>query len=78
MQIVTEVAGAVLGRPLSHIGETYWMDAALLAAAGIETVVLGPVGSGAHADEEWVDLQSVVQLAEILARSAVRYCGAAA
>ncbi len=78
VQIVTEVAGAVLGRPLSHIGETYWMDAALLAAAGIETVVLGPVGSGAHADEEWVDLQSVVQLAEILARSAVRYCGAAA
>lgn len=75
VQAVTEAAAGVLGRSPAHTGETYWMDAALLAATGIETVVLGPVGRGAHADEEWVDLESVGQLAEILARTAARYCG---
>jgi acetylornithine deacetylase len=74
VRTVTEEAEDVLGRPPSHIGETYWMDAALIAAAGIETVVLGPVGTGAHADEEWVDLESVAQLAAILSRTAARYC----
>ncbi len=57
-------------------GQTYWTDAALLAEAGTETVVLGPVGEGLHTTEEWVDLDSVVQLAEILARTARRYCSA--
>lgn len=69
-------AGAVVlgGRPRVR-GETYWMDAALTAAAGIETVVIGPRGEGAHASEEWVDLESVARLAEILVESARRYCG---
>ena len=51
------------------------MDAALLGAAGIETAVIGPAGEGAHEDEEWVDLESCVRLAEILARTAIKYCG---
>jgi acetylornithine deacetylase len=50
------------------------MDASLFAQAGVETVVLGAHGTGAHADEEWVDLGSVVQLAEILARAAIDWC----
>jgi acetylornithine deacetylase len=57
------------------IGDTPWMDAALLQAAGIETVVIGPAGGGAHAAVEWVELESVVQVAEILANTAVDYCG---
>ena len=63
-----------LGRA-RHIGDTPWMDAALLAAAGVETVVCGPAGAGAHADEEWVDLDSVVRLGEVLAETAREYCG---
>ena len=50
------------------------MDAALLQAAGVETVVFGAAGAGAHASEEWVDVESVAQLAEILAVAAVEYC----
>jgi acetylornithine deacetylase len=50
------------------------MDAALLQAAGIETVVCGPAGAGAHADVEWVALDSVYSLAEILVRTATAYC----
>lgn len=72
---VDRAAEKVLGRPAAHIGDTPWMDAALLQAAGVETVVFGATGAGAHADVEWVDLESVEKLAEILAESALDYCG---
>lgn len=72
---VFAAATEVLGRRPAGIGHTFWMDASLLAEAGVETVVIGPHGAGAHADEEWVDLDSVVRLSEILARTAVAYCG---
>jgi acetylornithine deacetylase len=71
-------AGVVLGEPPPHVGESFWMDAALLADAGIETVVFGPTGGGAHAADEWVELRSLELLAETLAHTAVAYCGVAA
>ncbi len=58
-----------------RMGDRPWMDAALLQAAGIDTVVFGPAGTGAHADEEWVDVESVIRLAGILAHTAAIYCG---
>lgn len=79
--IVKAVDGAtatVLGQPSPHIGDTPWMDSALLAAAGTETVVIGPAGGGAHAAEEWVELESVAQLAQVLAQAAIAYCGSTA
>lgn len=66
---------SALGRAPNYIGDTPWMDAALLSAAGIETVVIGPGGGGAHAIVEWVDLETVAQTAEILARTALEFCG---
>ena len=75
VKVVEQAARDVLGRQPVFVGDTPWMDAALLAAAGIETVVIGPRGGGAHADEEWVDLQTVVDLAAILAHTAIDYCG---
>jgi acetylornithine deacetylase len=55
-------------------GDTPWMDAALTQRAGIPTVVFGPHGAGAHAVEEWVDLQSVQRCTEILAAAARELC----
>lgn len=69
-------ASAVLGRAPALVGDSPWMDAALLASAGVETVVMGPRGEGEHSAVEWVDVETVVQMAEILARTAVHYCGA--
>jgi acetylornithine deacetylase len=76
-RIVQAVDGAVTkvrGKAPVHFGDTPWMDAALLQEAGIETVVCGAAGAGAHADVEWVELDSVMQLAEILAVAALDYC----
>jgi acetylornithine deacetylase len=74
VQALEAAATQVLRRPPARIGDTPWMDAALLQAAGVETVVYGPRGAGAHADVEWVDLESVYQLAEVLAEAAIAYC----
>ena len=71
---VLDAATNVLGSKPEVIGEPYWMDAALLSAEGIDTVVIGPAGAGAHALEEWVDLQSVQHVADILAKAATEFC----
>jgi acetylornithine deacetylase len=72
-----DALAAALGRPADIIGDSPWMDAAILGAAGIDTIVLGPHGTGAHADDEWVDAESVVRLAGVLAHTAIAYCGTA-
>ena len=51
-----------LHRHLGHDtvgGVAFWADSALLAAAGIPTVVFGPVVGGIHGIDEWVDLASL-------------------
>ena len=72
---VLAAATSVLGRAPEIIGEPYWMDAALLSEAGIDAVVIGPSGAGAHALEEWVELASVEKLTDILVRAATEFCG---
>jgi acetylornithine deacetylase len=54
---------------------SFWTDAATLWAAGIPTVLFGPAGEGAHAAEEWVDLDSVRACAEIYTAAAAGFCG---
>ena len=65
---------AVTGRLPAEAGVAYWMDAAIFAAAGIPTINYGPSGGGAHETAEWVDLDSVVTCAQILAETARRFC----
>jgi acetylornithine deacetylase len=74
VQIVEQVITGRMGQKPAHTGQTFWTDAALLAAAGMETVLVGPTGHGLHSAEEWVEVESVVDLACILAETAVRYC----
>lgn len=59
--------------PARLMGHGWWEDSGLLGAAGIDTVILGPGGEGLHTDEEWVEVDSVVALAEILRRTVLTY-----
>ena len=77
VQVTEQAMQACLGDVPPHGGASFWTDAALLAEAGIETVLLGATGAGLHSDEEWVELASVVKLAHILADVMVEYCGVA-
>jgi acetylornithine deacetylase len=58
------------------VGMPFWTDAALLGAAGIPTVLYGPVGEGAHAVVEWVDLPSVERVRDVLVTVARAFCAA--
>ena len=75
VQIVLRHAQRLPGHEVEEVGGTGWMDSALLAAAGIPTVIFGPGGEGAHAIVEWSDLAQVEQCAEILAAVAQEFCG---
>jgi acetylornithine deacetylase len=55
-------------------GAPFWTDAALLGESGIDTVIFGPRGGGLHSAEEWVDIDSIVTMAEIIVRVAENYC----
>jgi acetylornithine deacetylase len=75
--IVQVVEGALvkhLGQSPQHSGQTFWTDAALTSQAGMQTVLLGPRGHGLHSAEEWVEMESVVDLAYVLAESAIQFC----
>jgi acetylornithine deacetylase len=73
--ILEDAARQRLGGAPIHSGAPFWTDAALLAEAGIDTVLMGPTGAGLHSAEEWVDLRSVVDLAAILTDTAITFCG---
>jgi acetylornithine deacetylase len=77
-EIVSAVRGrsrAVAGAEPEVVGVPFWTDAAVLAAAGIPTVVFGPAGEGAHADVEWVDLESTARCAEVYLAVGRELCG---
>lgn len=74
VQQLKRVAEARLGRDVSLIGSSWWMDSALFGEAGIPTVVLGPAGAGAHAIEEWVDLASVKRCRDIYIDLIADFC----
>jgi acetylornithine deacetylase len=74
VQAVREAATERLGAAPPDIGVSYWMDAAILASAGIPTVTFGPAGEGAHALVEWVDLDSVAACVDVYVAAARKFC----
>ena len=51
-----------------------WTDAAILAGAGIPTVVFGPGGAGLHSTEEFVYVDQVLACRDVLADLAGAFC----
>jgi acetylornithine deacetylase len=75
VRAVVAAAEEVLGEAPALVGAAFWADAALFAAAGVPTVMLGPRGDGAHAEVEWVDATDLERCREIYVRAAVALCG---
>jgi acetylornithine deacetylase len=72
--VLARVAREVLGREPEIGAVSFWTDAALLSAAGIPAVLLGPTGAGLHSDMEYVELDSVFACAEILYHCTRQFC----
>jgi acetylornithine deacetylase len=68
VQIVHRHAGTAI------VGVPFWADSALLGAAGVPTVLLGPCGGGEHEVVEWVELASVERLRDVLVKTAEDFC----
>ncbi len=75
VQLCRRRLAQVTGRPAAVGGASYWCDAALFRAAGLPAVILGPTGAGAHADVEWIDLDTVQQCADVYTAVAQEFCG---
>lgn len=75
VRVLTASASRTLGKEPAFVGHSWWEDSALIGELGTETVIIGPCGGGIHSNEEWVDIESAVQLAEIFAQTVVEYCG---
>ncbi len=65
----TALATALAGRqrPTAPVGMTFWTDAAILADAGIPSILFGPAGAGLHSVEEYVEIDSVLVCRDVLA-----------
>jgi acetylornithine deacetylase len=74
VQAVRRHATAALGAEPAIVGVSFWADSALLSAAGIPTVLFGPIGEGAHAEVEWVDVASLERCFEIYGAVAAELC----
>jgi acetylornithine deacetylase len=74
VQLVHRHAAAVLGAEPEIVGVPFWADSALLATAGIPTVVFGPLGEGLHSEVEWVDIASLERCVEIYSAVAAELC----
>ncbi len=75
VRLALEHARRVLGRDPVVAGAPYWTDAALLQAAGVPTLVLGPSGEGLHAADEHVEVDSLAALERILTGLVRAFCG---
>ena len=51
------------------------MDSAILAEAGIPSVIIGPAGTGLHASTEYVELESLLTLSKILQETILEFSG---
>ena len=74
VQIVRRHATAALGAEPDLVGVPFWADSALLADAGIPTVLFGPSGEGAHAEVEWVEVADLERCVEIYLAVASELC----
>ena len=62
------------GRVPKHSAVSFWTDAAVLAGAGIPSVVFGPGGAGLHSTEEFVYVDQVLACRDVLADLATVFC----
>jgi acetylornithine deacetylase len=74
-----ETYGAVRGQPPEIRGAPFACDVFMLNLfGGTPCVILGPRGGNAHAPDEWVMMQDLVDLTAVFALTAAEWCGVAA
>jgi succinyl-diaminopimelate desuccinylase len=68
VQRLGQIVAQVRGVEPEFFREHFCTDARFYGAAGMPAVCIGPTGAGLHSDQEWVDIDSLEQLRDILWR----------
>ena len=76
-QVLREGARELTDQTPDWIGGSGWMDTQIIWSKGIPAVAHGPYGEGAHAKEEWVDLESVYRVAQVHEYAIRKFCDVA-
>jgi acetylornithine deacetylase len=61
-------AATAAGCRPTTVGMSFWTDAAVLAGAGIPSVLFGPGGAGLHSTEEYANVADVLTCRDALVR----------
>jgi acetylornithine deacetylase len=75
-QCVADVRRAIDGPPPILAGITAGLDTRFAAHYGVPALAWGPKGACLHGADEYVELDSVIEVARTLAIFAMRWCGA--
>jgi acetylornithine deacetylase len=75
-RVLEEGSERLLEKTPRYIGGTAWMDTQIIHSKGIPAIAYGPLGYGAHAEEEWVDLKSVYETALVHWYAIKEFCKA--
>lgn len=67
-------AAVAAGAPGDLCGVSFWADSAVLAEAGVPSVLFGPGGAGLHGVEEYVKIDDVLACEHALAQLARSLC----
>jgi acetylornithine deacetylase len=72
--LLKQETAKILSKEPIFIGGSGWMDTQIIYEKGIPAVAYGPIGAGAHAAEEWVDLESVYNAARVQMEVIKKFC----
>lgn len=73
VEVATSAAEQVYGQPISSRGTGPANESFMLIKRGIPTVVFGPLGSSAHADNEFVSVASLTKTVEVYLRTMAKF-----
>ncbi|MHA2392249.1 MAG: ArgE/DapE family deacylase [Promethearchaeota archaeon] len=73
-QLLQKTTQKITGSVPRFIGGFGWMDTEIIFNKGIPAVAYGPKGFGAHAAEEWVELESIMNTAKVQEYVIKKFC----
>ncbi|HET7216459.1 MAG TPA: M20/M25/M40 family metallo-hydrolase [Vicinamibacterales bacterium] len=74
LPVALVAAARAAGCATATAGMSFWTDAAVLAGAGVPSVLFGPGGAGLHSIEEYVTISDVVACRDALTLLAREWC----
>jgi acetylornithine deacetylase len=74
-EMLKSVMGQVMGTKVEVVGVPWGMDSRFAGLFNIAAATIGPTGRNFHGIDEYVELDSVVNCAKVLAMFTSRWCG---